>query len=204
MTGPGSMITGRLRRLQDSGRRTRAAVTKPKPPVRIATRRSVPNWSLRLLCLAFGVLAIIVLDPGVVAIVIISITLLLVAVRPSSLTGVIFCAALGLFWLFTPTPAYGAAQFALLALAPALWMLAGTLADLPLRTKIEIAALRRPLIRFVIIDLIAQLLLVGAQLLQHAPTGGPLAGAFVLGCAVLLAIAAWLVLPRLAPPDDSY
>ena len=204
MTGPVSMITGRLHRLQDSGRRTRAAVTKPKPPVRIETRRSVPSWALRLLCLAFGVLAIILLDPGVVAIVIISLTLLMVAIRPSSLTGVIFGAAIGFFWMFVPSPVNGPAQVAILALAPAVWMLAGVLADLPLRTKIEISALRRPLLRFVIIDLIGQLLLVGAQLLQGAPTGGELAGAIVLGCAIPLAIAAWLILPRLAAPDDSY
>ncbi|QDP96232.1 hypothetical protein FOE78_10270 [Microlunatus elymi] len=201
-----TMIGGRLRRLQDSGRRTRAAVTRPKPPVAIVTGRSVPAWSLRLLCLAFGVLAIIIIDPGVVAVVIMSLTLLLVAIRPSAVTGAIFCAALGLFWMFAPSPAHAPAQFALLALGPALWVLAGTLADLPLRTKIEFAALRRPLIRFVIIDLIAQLLLLGAQLLrEHTTTGGSLlAAAVVLGCAVLLAVAAWLILPRIAAPDDPY
>jgi len=90
-----------------------------------------------------------------------------------------------------------------MALAPALWMLAGTIADIPLRTRVELAVFRHPLLRFVIIDLVSQLMLVGAQLLHRAApgTGGPAIAAIVLACAVLLAVAAWLILPRLNHPE---
>jgi hypothetical protein len=203
MTGPIGMVTGRLRRVQDSVRQTRAAVTRPKPPVEVDLGRSVPAWLLRLLILVVSAGAIVILKPPVVSIVIIGLLAVLAAVRPLAATGAVLCAAYGFFWMIDPTPEFGAQQFALMALAPALWMLAGTIADIPLRTRVELAVFRHPLLRFVIIDLVSQLMLVGAQLLHRAApgTGGPAIAAIVLACAVLLAVAAWLILPRLNHPE---
>ncbi|SDT28274.1 hypothetical protein [Microlunatus soli] len=201
MSNPIRMVTSRVHRAQDSARQTRAAITRPKPPVEVQTGRRVSAWLLRLLGLLAGVAILIVLDPGVVAIVLLAAMLVVVAVLPTSATGAVFCAGVGFFWMITPTPALGATQFVLLALTHLTWVLAGTLAGLPLRTKIEWVALRLPLIRYVIIDLISQLLLVGAQLLRRGvgdATGSSTAlGSVVLACAVVLAIAAWLTLPRL-------
>src|SRR3954471_6694893 len=123
---------GRIRRMQDSARTTRAAVTRPKPPVRIDMARSVRAWWLQLLIVALGVAAIIAMHPGVVGVVLISIALAPVAIRPGTTGGAIFCAVLGVFWLIDPSPAFSARGFALLALGPALWTLAGTLTGLPL------------------------------------------------------------------------
>lgn len=199
MTGPVGMVTGRIRRVQDSARQTRAAVTRPKPPVEVDTGRTLPAWMLRAGCLVAGVATMIILNPGVVPAVLLSAILLVVVLHPTAATGAVFAGGLGFFWMIMPTPDFGAGQFALLALTHLTWALSGTISALPLRTKIEWAALRPPLARFVIIDVISQLLLIGAQLLRLAApgTGGPVAGALVLACAVVLAIAAWLIMPRL-------
>lgn len=199
MTGPIGMVTGRIRRIQDSARQTRAAVTRPKPPVEVDLGRTVPAWLLRLLLLVISAGAVVVLDPSVVAIVIIGLLAVVAVARPMSATGAVLCAAYGFFWMIDPTPPLGWQQFAVMALAPALWMLAGVITDLPLRSRVELAVFSRPLLRFVIIDAVSQLLLVGAQLLHRAApgTGGPAVAAVVLACAVGLAIAAWLILPHL-------
>lgn len=202
MTSPLGMVSSRFRRVQDSGRQIRAAVTEAKPPVEVDTGRTVSAWPLRLLGVLAGVAIMIILNPGVVVIVLLAVVLLVVVVHPTAATGAIFGAGVGFFWMIMPTPAFGGAQFALLALTHLVWVLSGTLAGLPLRTKIEWVALRPPLIRFVIIDLISQLLVVGAQLLRLGVPGAdsPVIGAVVLACAVVLAIIAWLTLPRLNRP----
>ena len=203
MTRPTDLLTGRLRRLQDSARSTHAAVTRPKPPVRVELGRSVRAWWLRLLVIALGVAAVVVLHPAVLAVVIIAMALALVAVRPGTTTGALFCAVLGFFWLVDPSPALSVQEFTLLALGPAVWTLGGALAGLPLRTRVELVALRPTAVRWLLMQLISQPLLAGAELLRTRRPGteeiGP--AMITLGCAVLLAVAAWLILPRLTTGD---
>lgn len=174
-----------------------------KPPVELEIGRTVPAWLLRIVIIAAGVAAMIILDAGPVAMVIIGTTLAVVAVRPLAATGAVCAGAVGFFWMIVPTPAFHPGQFALIALVHLIFVLAGCAAGLPLRTRVELAALRSPLLRYLIIDVISQLLLLGAQLLRLARPGGddPAVGAIVLGCAVVLAIAAWLILPRLSRSD---
>ncbi|QGN31846.1 hypothetical protein [Microlunatus sp. Gsoil 973] len=188
----------RFGRWQDSARRARAGINAPKPPVRVETGRAAPDWVFRIGCLAFGVGTIIALAPGVVLIVILSALLAVVLLRPSTGTGSIFCCVLGLFQTINPTSPNSAAQVAILALAPALWMLAGVIADLPLRTRVELAVLRTPAVRYLVLQLIGQPVLVGAQLLQAHRTGisASFAGAFVLAIVVIMAVVAWLLFPR--------
>lgn len=188
----------RIGRWQDSARRARAGINAPKPPVRVDLGRSAPDWCFRLGCLALGVLTIITLSPGVIVIVILGILLAVVLFRPSTGTAAIFCGMLGLFWLLAPSPAISAAQVAILALAPALWMLAGVIADLPLRSRIEFAVLKVPAIRYLVLQLIAQPVLIGAQVLQahHSAVSPYLAGALVLAIVVIMAVVAWLLFPR--------
>lgn len=200
--GIGDRITtsfgARLGRWQDSARRARAGINAPRPPVRVDIGRSAPDWCFRLGCVVLGVLTIITLSPGIVVIVILGLLLAVVLFRPSTGTAGIFCGMLGLFWLFAPSPPNSAAQVAILALAPALWMLAGVIADLPLRSRIEIAVLRVPAIRFLVLQVIGQPVLIGAELLQAHRSGvNPyLAGALVLAIVVIMAVAAWLLFPR--------
>jgi hypothetical protein len=197
-------FSGRVRRVQDSARTTRAAVTRPKPPVRIELGRSVRAWWLQLLIIALGIAAIIALHPGVVAIVLISIALAPAAIRPGTTSGAIFCAMLGVIWLIDPTPAFSVRSFALLAIGPAVWTVAGTLTGLPLRTRIELIALRPALLRWVVLQVISQPLLVGAELLAgHRPGYQALGPALIaFGAAVLVAVAAWLLLPRITAGDQ--
>jgi hypothetical protein len=152
----------------------------------------------RIGCLAFGVGTIIALSPGVVLIVILSALLALVLLRPSTSTGAVFCGVLGLFWMINPTDPYSVAQVAVLALAPALWLLAGVLADLPLRTRVELAVLRTPALRYLVLQVIGQPVLIGAELLQshRAGIGASFAGAIVLAIVVIMAMVAWLLFPR--------
>lgn len=191
-------LGSRVGRWQDSARRARAGINAPKPPVRVELGRSAPDWTFRLGCLVLGVLTIITLAPGVVTIVILSLLLVLVLFRPSTGTAALFCGVLGLFWMLEPSPPNSPAQVAILALAPALWMLAGVIADLPLRTRIEIAVLKVPAIRYLVLQVIGQPVLFGAVLLQaHRSSLNPaLAAALVLAIMVIMAVVAWLLFPR--------
>jgi hypothetical protein len=196
------MVSGfgmRFGRWQDSARRARAGINAPKPPVRVETGRAAPDWVFRIGCLVFGVGAIIALSPGVVLVVILSALLALVLFRPATSTGAVFCGVLGLFWTIDPTDPNSVAQVAVLALAPALWMLAGVITDLPLRTRVELAVLRVPALRYLVLQVIGQPVLVGAELLQahRSAIAVSFAGAIVLAVVVLMAVVAWLLFPRL-------
>lgn len=199
-----SWLDSRISRWQDSAKRARAGINAAKPPVRIETERSAPDWVFRAACLVFGVLAIIALHSGIVLIVIMSAMLALVLFRPSAGTAAVFCATVGLSWLIEPSAPNGVAQILVLALVPAVWVLAGVITDLPLRTRIELAVLRVPAVRYVIVQLVVQPALIGAQLLQahRAGVGATFAGAIVLVIAVIIAAAAWLLLPRVTPEED--
>lgn len=207
-TGIGDRIStqvgNRIGRWQDSARQARAGINAPKPPVRVDTGPTAPDWAYRIGCLVLGVLTIIALAPGVVLIVILSGLLLVVLVRPSTATAGVFCGVLGLFWMIDPSRPNSLAQFAVLALAPALWMLAGTIGDLPLRARIELAVLGRPALRYLVLQLVGQPMLIMAELLQthRAGIGTTFAGAIVLVVVVIMAIAAWLVFPRLHGNDQ--
>jgi hypothetical protein len=205
MRNPLDLVTSRVRRVQDGVRQTRAAVTRPKPPVVIEIGPTVPAWSLRLVCVALGVLALIMLDPGIVATVIAGISLLVLVFLPNPGTGALFCGLLALFWMVMPSPPFSVDQFAVLALGPAVWTMAGVLTDLPLRTKIELRALRIPALRYLIIQLITQALLAGATVLQAATRQADrmLAGLIAFGFAALLAAAAWWILPRFSRDQAS-
>jgi len=194
----------RVGRWQDSARQARAGINAPKPPVRVETGRAAPGWAYRIGCLVFGVLAIIAFAPGVVLIVILSALLALVLIRPAAGTAGLFCGVLGLFWMIEPSPPNSLAQVGVLALAPALWVLAGVIADLPLRARIEIAVLRAPAIRYLVVQVVAQAALVGAQLLHshQQGIGAGFAGLLVLVIAVIMAVAAWLLFPRLRGESD--
>jgi hypothetical protein len=205
MRNPLDLATGRVRRIQDGVRQTRATVTRPKPPVMIDIGPTVPAWVLRLVCVAFGVLALIMLDPGIVATVIAGISLLVLLFLPNPGTGALFCGLLALFWMVTPSPPFSVDQFAILALGPAVWTMAGVLTDLPLRTKIEWRSLRIPTVRYLIIQLIGQGLLTGATVLQTATRQAEpmLTGLTAFGFAALLAAAAWWILPRFSRDQPS-
>lgn len=193
-----SRVGNRVGRWQDSARQARAGINAPKPPVRVETGPTAPDWAYRIGCLVLGVLAIIALAPAVVLIVILSALLLVVLIRPSAATAGIFGGVLGLFWMIDPSRPNSLAQFAILALVPALWMLSGTIAELPLRTRIELAVLRTPALRYLVVQLVGQPVLIFAELLQAHRTGidTSFAGAIVLAIVVIMAIAAWLVFPR--------
>lgn len=193
----------RFGRWQDSARRARAGINAPKPPVRVESGRSAPDWALRLGCLVLGVLTIIVLAPGVVLIVILSGLLALVLFRPSTGTGAVFCGVLGLSWMIDPSVPNSADQVAVLAMGPALWMLAGVITDLPLRARIEIAVLRVPALRYLVLQLIGQASLIGAELLHANRTGinASFAASIVLAIVVIMAVAAWLLFPRVNTDD---
>ncbi len=196
-------LTGRWRQLQDSARSTRAAVARPKPPVTVELGRTVRAWWLQLVIAALGVTVILVLHPGVVAVVVICLVLAWITVRPGAAGGAIFCAALGVVWLVDPSPALSAQEFGLLALGPAVWTLAGVLTALGWRTRIELAALRPTALRWLVVQLISQPLLAGAELLRADRPAQPTVPAAVIafGCAAGIAVAAWLILPRLSHPD---
>ena len=191
-------VTNRVGRWQDSARQARAGINAPKPPVRVETGPTAPDWVYRLGCLVFGVLTIIALAPGVVLIVILSALLLVVLIRPSTATAGVFGGVLGLFWMIDPSRPNSLAQFVILALVPAVWLLSGTIAELPLRTRIELAVLRAPALRFLVLQIVGQPVLILAELLQARSTGidASFAGAVVLTIVVIMAIAAWLVFPR--------
>jgi hypothetical protein len=193
----------RVGRWQDSARRARAGINAPKPSVRVDTRRAAPAWLFRIGCLALGALVIIALAPGIPLIVILSGLTVLVAIRPSAATGAVFCSVLGLFWMIDPSPPNSLRQVAILALAPALWTLAGVIADLPLRTRVEIAVFRVPGIRFLALQVIAQSVLIGAQLLHNRSAGANpmIIGALVLALVLIMAVGAWLLFPRFS--DDA-
>lgn len=199
MRNPADVVASRLNRMQDSARLTRSAVTRTKPTVAVELGRTLPCWVLRAVGTLLGVVAILLLSPGIVAEVIMAITLVLFFFRSSATTGAVFCAALGLFWMLEPTAPFAAPTFALLAIGPLVWSIGGVCAGLPLRTKIEWRALKPTAIRYLIIQLITQLLLAGAQLLQlHGPPlAGPLAGLLAFAFAIAIAVAAWLILPNL-------
>lgn len=196
-------VGNRLGRWQDSARRARAGINAPKPTVRVETGPVAPDWAYRIACLVFGVLTIIALAPAVVLIVILSGLLLVVLVRPSPATSGVFCGVLGLFWMIDPSRPNSLAQFAILALAPALWILSGTIADVPLRARIELAVLRAPALRYLVLQVVGQPVLIAAELLQTHRAGidTSFAAAIVLAIVVIMAIAAWLLFPRLTRED---
>ena len=198
-----SRVGNRVGRWQDSARQARAGINAPKPPVRVETGPTAPDWAYRIGCLVFGVLTIIALAPGVVLIVILSALLLVVLIRPSTATAGLFCGVLGMFWMIDPSRPNSLAQFAILALAPAMWMLSGTIADLPLRARIELAVLARPALRYLVLQIVGQPVLILAELLQthRAGIGASFAGPIVLAIVVIMAIAAWLVFPRFSKDD---
>jgi predicted lysophospholipase L1 biosynthesis ABC-type transport system permease subunit len=78
-------------------------------------------------------------------------------------------------------------------------MLAGVITDLPLRTRVELAVLRVPALRYLVLQVIGQPVLVGAELLQahRSAIAVSFAGAIVLAVVVLMAVVAWLLFPRL-------
>lgn len=201
MRNPIDSVTGRARRISDGVRQTRAAVTRPRPPVQIDIGRAAPVWVLRLVAVALGVLAVIMLDPGVVGMVVCGICLLVLAVLPNPATGALFCGVLAVFWMIMPSEPFSIDQYALLALGPAVWTLAGTLSELPLRTRFELRALRTPGRRYLVVQVITQALLAAATALQSVGDrlDPVLLGVIAFACTALLAAAAWLILPRLAP-----
>ena len=198
-----SRVGNRVGRWQDSARQARAGINAPKPPVRVDTGTTAPGWVYRIGGLVLGVLAIIALGPGVVLIVILSALLLVTLVRPSTATAGVFCGVLGLFWMIDPSHPNSLAQFAILALAPALWMLSGSIADLPLRARIEVSVLRTPALRYLVLQVVGQPALILAELLQTHRAGidPTFAGAIALTIVVIMAVVAWLVFPRFTPDD---
>lgn len=191
-------VGNRVGRWQDSARQARAGINAAKPPVRVETGRTAPDWAYRIGCLVFGVLTIIALSPSVVLIVILSGLLLVTLIRPSAATAGVFCGVLGLFWMIEPSRPNSLPQFAILALAPALWMLSGTIADVPPRAKIELAVLRRPALRYLVLQLVGQPVLILTELLKTHRAGieTSFAAAIVLVIVVIMAITAWLIFPR--------
>jgi hypothetical protein len=199
MRAPIDVFSNRMHRVQDTARTTRAAVTQPRPPVLLEVGRTLPAWTLRAALLVLGAAAILLLWPGIVAVVILAALLILVVVVPGTSTGAVFCGVLGLFWMFSPSPAFSVDQIAVLAIGPLVWTIAGVITGLGLRTKVEWRVLRTPALRFLGIQVLCQVLLVGAQLLQsQGPAlSAQLAGLIAFACTIAIAVGAWLILPTI-------
>jgi hypothetical protein len=160
----------------------------------------IPCWLARLGIVGCGAAAVLLLHPALFGVVVLAAMLVVLAVYTNAVTGIAFAGLLVVLWLLSP-PAGWPAAAGLVAVGTAAWMLAGTLSDLGLRTRIELAALLGLLRRYVIVQVISQLLLAGALLLGSLQLTGPVVAVATLCCAVAIALTGWLVLPRLSGRD---
>ena len=186
-----AMFEERVRR----ARRSVEELSSPLPRVKLASRRSVPAWSVRLLLMIFGVLTIVALHPGPPPIVILSIFLLGVALRPGMVSGCLYCVALAVIWLVLATPVVSLPTVVLIGFGPAVPALATVIAQVPVRARIECRAFAPSLFRFMIIEVITQPVVLLAGSLQSLKLG--LLPVALVG-AVVVAVATWLLLPRLS------
>lgn len=165
------------------------------PKVKLAAGRSTPAWTVRLALAGFGVLTILALGPGPAPTVLLSGFLLAVVIRPGTWSGCFYLLALAVIWLALATPALSVATVTLLGFGPATPALATVVDRLPLRARIEWRAFAPSLLRFLLIEVISQPLVLVAGALESARLSVlPVA----IGGAVVLAVAAWLLLPRLS------
>lgn len=186
-----AMFEERIRR----ARRSIDELSSPLPLVKLASRRSVPAWSVRLLLMIFGVLTILALQPGSPPTVILSIFLLGVAFRPGVFSGCLYCVALAVIWLVLATPVISLPTVLLLGFGPAIPALATVIAQVPVRARIECRVFTPSLFRFMIIEVITQPVVLLAGSLQNLKLG--LLPVAIAG-AVIVAVATWLLLPRLS------
>lgn len=171
----------------------------PLPTVRVTTRTAVPAWAVRLLLVALGVTALVALQPGHLAVVVLTVVLGVLAGRPTGGTGAAWCLGCGVGWLIYPSTALGPVTFVLLAVVPAAYALASTVGRVPLLARIELAALRPALRRYLGTQLISQPLVAGAVVLRNRQLDLlPVA----VAAAAMAAVLTWVVLPRLSGPDE--
>jgi hypothetical protein len=180
--------------LRRSLRALRAELTSPLPVVRLQTRPAVPGWAVRILLLALGVTSLALLRPGGAALVVLVVVLGALTVRPTGSTAAAWCVAVGVAWLVFPLP-IGPTTCTLLAVVSGAVALATTVAGVPVLARVELAALRPGLVRYAVVQLVSQPV-VGAALVVRAQRLDllPLA----VGAAIVAAVVAWVVLPRLA------
>lgn len=192
-------LFGRAGRMRDSARRVQGLASRPTPPVRIDTGRVLPGWMLRLVLVGLAVVAMIMLSPPIFGWVILIGSTVILAARPNTGTGAVFVGVLGLFWMLFPTPPLAVDGFVLLALAVAVWTVAGTLSGTTVRSRVEVAIWKFPVLRWLILTAVGVIFLLVGQLLSTAGAGNPmLLGGIALAAAVVLAIAVWVILPRLS------
>lgn len=194
-------LTARLRRMQESSRRFSTALDQPRPRVVLDLGAWVPGWMARLVSVALGTAAVLVLHPAPFATVLLGVALALLAIRPNAITGAAFCGLTGLIWLMAP-PTTWPTDAALIALGAATWMLAAPLSGLSARTRIEVAALLPSLWRYLIIQAISQLLLAGGLLLGSLHLSGSTVTIVAVCCGAGIAAAGWLAVPHLSTKRD--
>lgn len=186
-----AMFEERVRRV----RRQLEELSRPLPRVQLAHGASVPVLSVRLLLIIMGVVTIVALSPSAPPIVILSIFLLGVAIRPGVVTGCLYCVVLAVIWLALATPVISLPTVLLLGFGPAVPALAAVIDQVPVRARIECRAFAPSLFRFMIIMVISQPVVLLAGSLQSLKLG--LLPVAVVG-AVIVAIATWLLLHRLS------
>jgi hypothetical protein len=200
MIGPLQRLAGQCQRRQGSRRRVTAAFERPRPSVHLELGPRIPCWVARLGIVAFGVAAVLLLRPAIFGVVVLAAVLVVVTIQTNAVTGAAFSGLLLVFWLLSP-PAGWPAAGGLVAVGTAVWMTAGVLSGLGPRTQIELAALLPLLRRFVVVQIITQLLLAGALLLGSLQLTGPVVAVAALCCAAAIAVTGWLALPRLSGRD---
>lgn len=164
--------------------------------------RSVPALAVT----AVGVVAGAVASRAVVGLsgwLVISLLLLLgAAALPRSPLAAVLTLQWGLALVLSGEPGYSG-RFVVLLVAAHLLLAVGTLAAwLPFRARVQIAVLRRPAIRFVVVQAVAQAVAFGVlTFVSHGPSAASFVWLGIVGALAALALAALVLAPALLRPS---
>jgi hypothetical protein len=168
-----------------------AGLSRPRPPVGLATGRTVPAVALRLVSGAILLIAVAAATPVVSIWVVVGALVVATLLWPKAVWGPVALAPLSVALLFGPPDP---ARTALVLFAAHLAVtIAALLGSLTAAARVEVRVLRRPGIRFLILQVFAQgMALAGAWLVTQSITLGIVTAV----AAVALAVVVWVISSR--------
>ncbi len=184
-------MSGRLQAIRDRGLRALGAPL-PRPAVDLSIGPLVSVGSVRIATAVLAMLVAVAVGAGGAFFLVATIGALLLVILPRPIWAPLLLVLLGVGLLATPAEPVRTAV--VLAAGHLMVLLAALIGRMPRSGRVELRALSRPLIRFVIIQVLAQgIALVGYWL----TTTGVTIAIVAVTVAVLLAVAAWVFSWRL-------